>query len=444
MDYKLFAEDCVKKALAQGADAAEVYLEADRGLSVEVRNGDLETIEEATTGGAGFRVFISGRMAFSSCNDFSDRAVQNAIKSAVGMAKVTTADKANGLPDNQGLTDVEGLWDPSVRDIPMDKKIELAKNAEQQAMKDSRVTKSAGSSYFENASEIVLANSNGLLKSYQTSNCGFGVHVVAEKGEQKCSGGEYCMRRFFSDFESTAVVGGKAAEKAYEMLDPQKINTQKAAVIFHPDVARSILGGILAAINGERVQQGASFLGDKRGARIGSDKITIIDDGLRPKGLASKPFDGEGVPTQRRTVVDRGILKGFMYNTIVANRAGKKSTGNGSRRGFASLPSIGSHNFYLAAGDASPEDIVQSTTRGLFLKGVTGYGINPVNGNFSGGAQGFWIEDGKIKFPVKGITIAGSAFDMFGKIDAVGTDLDLNRRFAAPTFRISEMQIGGE
>jgi PmbA protein len=228
------------------------------------------------------------------------------------------------------------------------------------------------------------------------------------------------------------------------MLDPRLVKTQKADVIFHPDVARSILGGILAAINGERVLQGASFLADKRDQKIASDLVTIIDDGTRAKGMASKPFDGEGVPTQKRTIVDKGELKGFLYNTIVARRAGVQSTGNASRGGFRSLPGIGAHNFFMAAGQDDPADIIKATKKGLYLKGVTGYGIIPVNGNFSGGASGFWIENGKIAFPVKGLTIAGTAFEMLSSIDMVGTDLDLDRSFTAPTFRIKSMQIGGE
>jgi PmbA protein len=160
--------------------------------------------------------------------------------------------------------------------------------------------------------------------------------------------------------------------------------------------------------------------------------------------LGSAPFDGEGVPTQKRIIVDKGILKGFMYNTIVAKRAGIKSTGNASRGGFTSIPDIGAHSFYMAAGSGTPEEIIKATKTGLLLKGVTGYGINPVNGNFSGGAQGFWIENGKIAFPVKGLTIAGNAFEMLEGIDMAGKDLDLNRSFTGPTFRIKLMQIGGE
>lgn len=444
MNYKELAEKLVKKCLAKGADAAEVYLESGRDLSIEVRDGEIETVQQAASQGVGFRVFVKQKMAFSSCNDLSDKALDNAIKSAVGFAESTTPDENNVLPDDKGLTEVEGLYDPQIAQVPMEKKIELAKSVEKLAMKDPRITKSAGAGYSEGEGEVYLTNSNGLSKSSKLSACSFGVSVVAEKGEQKSSGGEFCSRRFFSDLKPEEEVAAKAAKDAYEMLDPKMVKTQKAVVIFDPDVARSILGGILAAINGERVLQGASFLAHKLEQKIASDLVTLIDDGTLAKGLGSAPFDGEGVPTQKRIIVDKGVLKGFMYNTIVAKRAGVKSTGNASRGGFTSIPDIGAHNFYMAAGKNTPEEIIKATKTGLLLKGVTGYGINPVNGNFSGGIQGFWIENGKIAFPVKGLTIAGNAFEMLEAIDMVGNDLDLNRSFTAPTFRIKLMQIGGE
>lgn len=444
MDYKELAGQLVNKSLKRGANAAEVYIESGRGLGIEVRNGEIETVQEAATHGVGFRVFVEGKMAFSHCNDFSDKAIDNAIESAVTFARNTTPDENNVLPDSKDVTKIENLYDAQINQISMEKKIELAKKVEKLAMQDSRITKSAGAGYWEGEEEVFIANSNGLLKSSKGSNSTYGVSVVAEKGDQKSSGGEYCSRRFFADLKTAEEIGEKAAKKAYEMLDPQMIKTQQAAVIFDSDVAYAILGGILRAINGESVLQGASFLAKKINQKIGSELLTIIDDGTRPKGLGSKPFDGEGVPTQKRVIVDKGVLKGFMYNTVVAKRAGVESTGNASRGGFTSLPGIGAHNFYIAAGETSPEDIIKATKEGLFLQGVTGYGINPVNGNFSGGASGFWVKDGKKTFPVKGLTIAGSAFEMLDGIDMMGNDLDLNRSFTAPTLRIKLMQIGGK
>jgi PmbA protein len=444
MDYKALAEESVKKCLKKGADAAEVYVETSRNLNLEVRKGEVETVQEAAGFGAGFRVFVKGKMAFASSNDLGEKALEDAIGRAIEFAKATTPDTNNVLPEDKGMTEVVGLYDPQIAQIPMEQKIELAKTTEKLAMKDPRITKSDGARYGEEEGEVIIANSSGLLKSYRAGGCGFGISVVAEKGEQKSSGSESCSRRFYKDLKPAEEIAAKAARDAYEMLDPRPVKTQQAAVIFSPDVARALLGGILGAVNGERVLQGASFLGKKMGQKISSDLITLIDDGTREKGMASEPFDGEGVPTQKRLIVEKGVLKGFLYNTIVARRAGVQSTGNASRRGFTSLPGIGPHSFYMAAGEAKPDDIIKATKVGLLVKEVTGYGINPVNGNFSGGAAGFWIEDGRIAFPVKGLTIAGAAEAMLNGIDMVADDLDLNRTMTAPTFRINLLQIGGE
>ncbi|MBC7348541.1 MAG: TldD/PmbA family protein [Candidatus Aminicenantes bacterium] len=444
MDYRAIAEEVIKICRKKGADQAEAYLVSGRELSLVVRNGQVESIQEAGSYGLGLRVISGQRLGFAYVNDFRPESLEETVNRALNFARILTADKNNVLPDDQGLTEVKGLYDPGLAAIPMDKKIALAREVESLALKVQGISKSSGASYGESETEIVLASSLGLLKSYKSSGCGFGVGVIAEKGEQKSSGYESCQRRFYSDLKPPAEIARRAAEQALMMLDPRPVKTQRAAVILDPDVAYAILGGIIQAINGERVLQGASFLGKKLGQKIASDLITIIDDGTMEKGLASAPFDGEGVPTQKRLVVDKGVLKGFLYNTYAARRAGVKSTGNARRGGFDRLPGIGPHNFYIAAGEAKPEDIIAATDRGVLVKEITGYGINPVNGNFSGGAAGLWIENGKIAFPVKGITIAGTADEILNGIDLLGNDLDLNRSLTAPTLRLKSLQIGGE
>jgi PmbA protein len=443
MDYIKLTESLVSKAKQFGAGSAEVYLETGRNLSIQVQDGEIETIEEASSAGVGFRVIVDGKMGFSHCNDLSNNALEDTLKRAIEFAKLTTPDENNVLPDDKGISVVNGLYDPEINTIPMERKIQMTIDLEKLAMKDARITKSSGASYGEGEGEVFIANTNGLSKSYKVSGCNIGVSVVAEKEEQKNTGGEYSSRRFFSDLPALEVIAEKASKKAWELLDPVTVSTQKAAVICSPEVAGSFFGGVLEALNGERVTQGASFLKDYLDKPFASPLLTIIDDGTRDKGMGSAPFDGEGVPTQKRVLVDKGVVKGFIYNTMVAKRAATKSTGNASRGGFTRLPGIGAHNLTIEPGTSTLAEIILNTDNGLLLKEVTGYGIDPVTGNFSGGATGFWIEKGQIKHPVQGVTIAGNAFDMLNNIDMMGNDIDLNRGLASPTFRIKVMQIGG-
>ena len=443
MDYISLAEKLMKKCLALGADDAEVFIQSGRNLSIRVLNTELETVQEAASRGAGFRVFNNGRMGFSHCNDFSGKALEDTISRAIAYARLSSPDENNILPDDPGITKIDDLYDPATATVPMELKINMALELERIALGINGISKSSGARYGEAESEIFIANSKGISKSSRSSGCSFGVSVVAEKGDQRNTGGESCSRVFFSDLMPAEEIAVKASEKALLLIDPVMIRTQRAAVIFDPDVARSLLGGIITAINGERVLQGASFLRDYLNKQFATNLLTITDDGTRSKSSGSAPFDGEGVPTKRNILVENGVLKSFIYNTAAANRAGTKSTGNASRGGYASMPGIGVFNISIEPGNYDPSEIIAATSNGLLLKEVTGYGIDPVSGNFSGGAAGLWIEGGKVIHPVRGVTIAGRAFDILNGIDMMGNDIDLNRSFSAPTFRVAEMQIGG-
>ena len=437
-------EKLVNKCIKLGAEAAEVYLQVSRNLSIQILNSEIETIEESASQGVGFRIFVEGKMGFSHCNNLSNSAIEDTISKAIAFARLSTPDENNVLTSDTAVSAVEGIYDADIAGIAMDKKISMALEIEKMAMADPRISKSYGSGYGEGETEIFIGNSNGILKSTKGSGCSIGVSVVAEKEDQKNTGSEYCSRIFFDDLESLDKIAALASKKAWELLDPAMVSTQRAAVIFDSAVARSLLGGILSALNGERVLQGASFLRDSLHKQFASPLLTIIDDGVKPKGIASTPFDGEGVPTMRNVLVEKGVLSSFIYNVKAAKRAGVVSTGNASRGGFDSLPGIGTHNIIIEPGKSSRNEIIADTRRGFLVKEVTGYGIDPVSGNFSGGAAGFWIENGEIVHPVKGLTIAGRASEILNAIDMMGNDIDLNKNFAASTFRIAEMQIGGK
>lgn len=443
MNYTELTNKLVSEALKMGATSAEVYLETGRNLTIQVLNEEIETIEEASSAGIGFRVIVDGKSGFSHSNDLKEASLKDTLKRAIEFAKLTTADKNNVLPSNKGVTTVDGLFDPEISKIPMEQKIDMALKLEKLAMADERISKSSGAFYGESEGEVYIANSNGISKNYKSNGCSLGVSVVAEKDEQKNTGGEYCSRRFFKDLLPLDEIAQKAADEAAELIDPKMIPTQKAAVIIDTGAAGSMIRGIIGALNGERVLQGASFLKDSMNKSFASPLLTIVDDGTRAKGMASAPFDGEGVPTQKRILVEKGVVKGYTYNTIAASRAETESTGNASRRGFNGLPGIGTHNLYVEPGNKTREEIIASTKKGLLVTQITGYGINSVNGNFSGGANGFWIENGKKKHPVKGVTIAGTADEILNAIDIMGNDIDMNKSFTVPTFRVKEMMIGG-
>jgi PmbA protein len=443
MNYKELTENLVDRCRRLGADSAEVYLQTGRNLSIRIHNADIETIQEAATAGVGIRVIVEGKTGFSHSNDMSPKSLDDSISRAIAFARLTTPDDSNVLPSDMGYTEVAGLFDQEISRVSMDRKIEMALEVEGLALNIPGITHSSGSSFGEREGEIFIANSNGLSKTYKATLCSIGVGIVAEKGEQRRTGWESSSRRFFEDLEFPGDIASSAAQKALELLDPRMVRTQRAPVIFDSSVASSLLGGVISAASGERVLQGASFLQNSMERQFASPLLTITDDGTRAKGAGSSPFDGEGVPTQRRVLVEQGVLKGFIYNTQTAARAGIKSTGNASRGSYTSLPGIGTHNIYISTGNNTLQEIVSLTGRGLLLKGVTGYGLDPVTGNFSGGVSGFWIENGKVAFPVEGLTVAGSAEQILNGIDMMANDIDMNRSFASPSFRIAEMQIGG-
>ena len=430
MDYKQLAEDLVKSCLKKGADAAEVYLQSGRNLSIEVRNGQLETVEEAASQGVGFRVFVKGRMAFSNCNDLSPASLDSTIASAIEFARVTTADENNVLHDDGRVTAIEGIYDPAMG-CQMDSQDRDGAEVEKLALKDPRVTKSAAR-LRENENEFRPTRTASrrltscLLFARASSSCG--------KGRQKSSAA-VVPKAFSSPISKPPRKSPPGGARQSRMLDPRPVRTQRAAVIFDRDVASSLLGGIVGAVNGERVLQGASFLGSRLNQKIASELVTLIDDGTLPKGLASRPFDGEGFPTARRVIVEKGVLKGFMYNVIAARRAGVASTGNASRGGFFESSGI-PHCFYMRRMGKRGDIIAQPI--GLLLKRDR-LMHQPVSGDFSAGASAL---DENGASPSRGPDIAERRRDA-QRDRHVGATFDLSRTSTAPPSD-SEMQIGGD
>ena len=252
----------------------------------------------------------------------------------------------------------------------------------------------------------------------------------------------YAVNRKFARLESPESVGREAARRALRRLGARKISTRRAPVVFDPEMAASLLGNLCSAANGYALYKGASFLIGMLGEQVAPEHVTISDDGRMPDGLGSRPFDGEGLPTRKTVVVERGVLKSYLLDTYSGKKLGLASTGNAAR-GVGDSPSVGPTNFYLAPGVTTPAEIIKSVKQGLYVTELIGFGVNMVTGDYSRGASGMWIENGELAYPVEEVTIAGNLKQMFKDIDMIADDLRFRSRIASPTIKIAGMTIAG-
>jgi PmbA protein len=444
MDYLDFAQETVSSAMRAGAHEAEVFMQTGSEFSVDIRMGDIETLTQASYKGLGLRVFVGNRVAFASTTDFHPDVVEEMASDTVELAQVASEDAANGLPAvGPGPLPHIDLVDPNIQHLPAEDKIDMARDAERAAFDfDTRITNSHGAGFGSHTSARIIANSNGILYSNATTECGISCTPIAEQGPEKQVGSYWTAKRFLKDLESPTFVGEEAALRAVRKLGARKVQTQKVPVIFDWNVGSMLWGSVFSALEGEAVHRGMSFLKDMIGKKIASDLVTLTDDPLRPWGLGSMPFDGEGVLTKRKTVVDKGVLNLYFYDARTARKYGQEPTGN-ARRSYGSIPSVGPANFYLEPSAISVDNLVGEVSEGFYVMDTMGRGINIVTGDFSVGASGMWISGGEFAFPVQEVTIAGNMLDMLHNIDAVANDIKFISSVVTPTFRISEMTVSG-
>jgi PmbA protein len=308
---------------------------------------------------------------------------------------------------------------------------------------DPRITNSEGAEFSNQYGRVIYASSQGFAGEYSGSTFGHSVAPVAAQNGGMQRDYWYSSNRKFANLESSKSVGEKAARRVLRRLGARKVKTCEAPVIFDPEMAASLIRNLASALSGYALYKGASFLADRLETQIGSEFMTVVDDGTIAGALGSRPFDGEGLPTHKKIVVEKGKLQSYLLDTYSGKKLGMASTGNASRS-VGEPPGVAPTNFYLAAGKDSPEQIVKSVKSGLYVTEMIGFGVNMVTGDYSRGAAGLWIEDGELAFPVEEITIAGNLKDMFQTIEMVGSDLDLRGRIAAPTVKIASMMIAGE
>ena len=437
------AERLVNAALKTGADAADAVAVRSMSLSVEVRDGAVEESERAEGDDLGLRVLIGHRQAVVSTNDLAGDASVALAERAVAMARAAPEDKFAGLADGALLAhdfpDLD-LLDP---DLPSVAELEaMAKTAEQAALTVKGVAKSGGASASAGIGGMVLVTSHGFRGAYLGSRHGISMTAIAGEGTGMERDYDYSSSLHAADLDSPEKIGRTAGERAVERLNPRKVSTRKVPVVFDPRISGSLVSHLASAANGASVARKTSFLRDKMGAKLFDDGIRIVDDPLRKRGLRSHPFDGEGVAHRRLALVDDGVLRSWLLDCSTARELGLTTTGHASR-GVSSVPSPSPSNLHMEPGRQSPEDLIADIDDGFYVTDLIGMGVNMVTGDYSRGASGFWIENGKRTYPVSEVTIAGHLFDIFRTLTPAN-DLEFRYSTNAPTLRFEGLTVAGQ
>jgi PmbA protein len=439
------AVDLVSRAMRGGASQADVVVHEADEFSTTLRLGQIEKLKEAASKVLGLRVLRGVRSASSFSSDFSPPALQRLVERTLAMAWVTSEDPANGLPEAALLGRYEGdlaLYSEDVAELSTEERIDYARRAEQAALgADPRIKNSEGAWFEASVGRKAFANSLGFVGSYRSSYCAGSVAPVAEDGGMQRDYW-YSVSRRRSALEAPEAVGRKAAERTLRKLGGRKMATCQVPVIFDTETAPSLVGHIFDAVRGDAIYRSASFLTGKLNQKVACERVTILDDGLRPGGFGTRPFDGEGVPASVTPVIEKGVLSNYLLNCYTARKLKMRTTGNASR-GVSGPPSVGPKNFYLAPGPHTAEEIRKSVKTGFYVTELIGFGVNVVTGDYSRGAAGMWIENGEFAYPVEEVTIAGNLAEMLNHVEMVGSDLEFRSAFAAPTLLISGLTVAG-
>ncbi|HEV8586975.1 MAG TPA: TldD/PmbA family protein [Methylomirabilota bacterium] len=438
--------DVLARATARGATAADGFLVEEQSFSASVRMGQVDTVTHSREQRLALRVFAGRASAAASTSDLSRESLERVVDEATSLARVTAEDPHAGLPDAAELAaDVPDLQleDQEGPEPTPEAKIELARRAEAAALAaDPRITNSEGAEYFDRRARYAYATSHGFARGYATSSFGLTVSPVASKDGEMQRDAWYTFTRRRRKLEDPESVGRTAAARALRRLGARKVKTTEVPVIFDPDTAASLLRSIAGAASGPSLYRRASFLFEKLGARVAASAVTIVDDGLLPGALGSRPFDGEGLATRRTVLVGEGKLESYLLDTYSARKLGLASTHHASRDGAG--VSVGTTNLMLQAGPTPPAELIRSVKNGFYVTELIGFGVNGVTGDYSRGAAGLWIEDGQLTYPVEEVTVAGNLLEMFDRIEGIGSDLVLRDRVSAPTLKIARMVVAGE
>lgn len=432
-------EQAVSQALSiaqKGCDSAEVAVSRTTGMSVSTRVGEVENVEFNSDGALGITVYHNQRKGSASSTDLSEEAIARTVQAAIDIAKYTSEDPCSGPADRDLLAfeapDLQ-LFYPS--EVSADQAIDYAANAEKAALSaDPRITNTEGGSFNSHYGIRVFGNTLGMLQSYCSSRHSMSACVIAEENGDMERDYAYTIARKLDDLKSAQWVGEECARRTLSRLAPRKLATQKAPVIFAPEVATGLFGHLVGAISGTSVYRKSTFLLDSLGKQILPDWLTIRELPHVIGGLASTPFDSEGVRTEDRLIIENGVLNNWLMTTYAARKLGLKSTGHAG----------GIHNWHIAGQGLGFDDMLREMGTGLVVTELMGQGVSGITGDYSRGASGFWVENGEIQYPVSEITIAGNLKDMWANIIATGDDIETRSNIQCGSVWLPEMSIAGQ
>jgi PmbA protein len=438
----------LEAARRAGAEQCDAYAAAFDESEVTVRRGETERVIEAGSRGLGLRVISGGRTAVCSTSDLRPEALEAFAREAVELARISEPDEHAGLPEHsdlfRGRPDTLALFDEAVEALSIEEMTAMAGTCESAAFaEDSRISNSDGASVSRRAGEIALVNSLGFAASYPVTSVTLMVEVMADDAEgKKRNAYWYTSARSLHRLHDAAEVGRIAARRATGQLGARKLSTREAPVVFEPMMAVSLLGNLASCMTGGALYRGTTFLAGREGDRVASPLLTIIDDPAEPGGRGSRPFDGEGVASRRITPVAAGCFETFLFDSYSARRTGHRTTGSAGRS-IDGPPAAAPANISIRPGDVAPADIIGDVRQGLYVTQLMGQGFNPTTGDYSRGAGGYWIENGRLAFPVTEVNISSTMTEMLAAIDAVGSDVEWFGAMGAPTLRIARMTVSG-
>jgi PmbA protein len=428
------AREALDHARSMGAEHAEVSASIHFGLDVNVRKGEVETLEHSRDRGLGISVFLGKSKGHATSGDLRPETIRKCVEKAIDIARFTQADKCNGLAPVDRLAshfpDLD-LWHPQALDAELTTQRALA--CEAAGLEDPQISNSDGASASSSFGLSVYANSNGFVGRRDGTRFSQSCVLIAGEGESMQRDYWYDSRRAFSDLESPEETGHEAARRTVKRLGARNVPTREVPVLFAPEVARGIIGHLMSGISGAALYRKASFLQDAQGKALFPGWMTIAERPFIQRGAASTAFDAEGVATYDRDIIRDGVLTGYVLDSYSARRLSLETTGNAG----------GVHNLVVEPGGFSARELMQQMGTGLLVTEVMGQGVSIVTGDYSRGAGGFWVENGEIQFPVDEVTIAGNLKDMFMCIEAVGNDVDDRSTIQSGSILMGKMMVGG-